>query len=99
MNLMGYEALTRDETERALGFFRLNAETCPGSANVWDSLGDGLERAGKRAEALASYEKAVAIAEAGGEPNLEAFRRNAVRLRGAALPEAKPAPSAAPRPE
>ncbi len=83
VNLMGYEALTRSETERALAFFRLNAETYPGSANVWDSLGDALDRAGKKDEALASYEKAAGIAEAEGDPLLEAFRKNVARLRGA----------------
>jgi predicted alpha/beta superfamily hydrolase len=82
VNLMGYEALGRNETERALAFFRLNSESYPGSANVWDSLGDALDRAGKRDEALASYEKAATIAEAEGDPLLEAFRKNVARLRG-----------------
>jgi hypothetical protein len=31
----------------------------------------------------------VAIAETGGEPNLDAFRKNAARLRAAAPPEGK----------
>lgn len=84
VNLMGYEALSRGETERALAFFRVNTETYPGSANVWDSLGDALDRAGKREEALASYEKAAGIAEAEGDPLLDAFRKNVARLRGAA---------------
>ncbi len=83
VNLMGYEALTRGETERALAFFRLNSETYPDSANVWDSLGDALDRAGKKDEALASYEKAAGIAEAEGNPLLPAFRKNVARLRGA----------------
>ena len=83
VNLMGYEALTRGETERALAFFRLNAETYPDSANVWDSLGDAFDRAGKKDDALASYEKAAGIAEAEGNPLLPAFRRNVARLRGA----------------
>lgn len=83
VNLMGYEALTRGETERALAFFRLNTETYPGSANVWDSLGDALDRAGKKEEALASYEKAAGIAQAEGDPLLPAFRKNVDRLRNA----------------
>jgi hypothetical protein len=82
VNLMGYEALGRDENDRAIAFFRLNTETYPGSANVWDSLGDALDRAGKRDDALASYEKAAAIAEAEGNPLLEAFRKNVARIRG-----------------
>ena len=90
VNLMGYEALGRGETERALAFFRANTESYPGSANVWDSLGDALDRAGKKDEALASYEKAAAIAEAEGDPLLEAFRKNVARLRGAG-PDGRPA--------
>lgn len=89
VNMMGYEALTHDETERALAFFRFNAESYPASSNVWDSLGDALDHAGKKGEALASYERAVALAEAGGDPNLEAFRKNVARVRGAAQAEAK----------
>ena len=84
VNLMGYEALTRDETERALEFFRFNTEAYPDSPNVWDSYGDALDGAGRKAEALASYEKAVALGEAASDPGLEAFRRNAARLRGEA---------------
>lgn len=38
---------------------RLNTTRFPESANVWDSLGEALERAGRRAEAIASYRNAL----------------------------------------
>jgi tetratricopeptide (TPR) repeat protein len=66
--------------DAALAAFRFNTEQYPQSANVWDSLGEGLERAGKKEEALTSYRKAVSIAEAKGDPNLESFRKRVARL-------------------
>ncbi len=57
-----------------------NTENYPRSANVWDSLGEALEKAGKLDEALASYQRAVVRAEANGDPNLENFRKNVIRL-------------------
>lgn len=47
---------------------------------MWDSLGEALERAGKNNEALASYRKAVAVAEVNGDMNIERFRKNVIRL-------------------
>jgi hypothetical protein len=42
--------------------------------------GDALDAAGKKDEALASYRKAVSIAEASGDPNLETFKNEVARL-------------------
>ena len=41
--------------------FRVNAERYPGSANVWDSLGEAYLKAGDRGQALASYRKALEL--------------------------------------
>ena len=55
LNGLGYQLLASGRTEEALAIFRLNAEMFPESANVYDSLGDGLKAAGQPRAALRSY--------------------------------------------
>lgn len=77
---LGYQYLARREFNEALAVFRVNTQDYPQSANAWDSLGEGLERAGHVDEALASYRRAVALAEANHDERLETFRTHAARL-------------------
>jgi predicted alpha/beta superfamily hydrolase len=84
VNELGYQHLRAGDLDGSLMAFRYNTEIHPSSANVWDSLGDALDRAGRKDEALASYRKAVSLAAASGNPNLESFRKNVVRLESAA---------------
>jgi predicted negative regulator of RcsB-dependent stress response len=60
--------------------FRYNAGLYPDSANVYDSLGDGLDAAGRTEEAKASYEKAVEKGTASSDPNLKAYQANLDRI-------------------
>ena len=60
----------------AIALFRLNVANYPDSANVYDSLGEGLEAAGHSREALEQYEEAVKRGEAAGDPLLDTFRAN-----------------------
>jgi len=87
VNELGYQHLRTKELDASLVAFRYNSQLYPQSANVWDSLGDALDGAGKRDEALASYRKAVSLAQANGDPNLEIFRKQAVRLADAMKPD------------
>ncbi|HEV2667284.1 MAG TPA: hypothetical protein VG324_20370, partial [Blastocatellia bacterium] len=80
VNELGYQRLRMNNLDAALAAFRFNTEHYPQSANVWDSLGEALERAGKKEEALTSYRKAVSVAEAKADPNLESFRNQVARL-------------------
>ena len=80
VNELGYQYLRANTVDEAIPTFRLNTENYPRSANVWDSLGEALEKAGKLDEALANYQRAVVRAEANGDPNLENFRKNVIRL-------------------
>jgi predicted alpha/beta superfamily hydrolase len=80
-NLIGYRLLQADRTIEAIAVFQTNAKNWPQSANVYDSLGEAYEKAGQRAEARASYERAAEIGAATKDPNLPIFRRNAERLR------------------
>jgi hypothetical protein len=62
LNALGYELLLRrGRTDLALEVFRINADRHPGSANVWDSLGEAYLKAGHREQAAASYRKALEL--------------------------------------
>ncbi len=76
VNLLGYAAMGRGKVDEALQLFRANVRNYPESPNVYDSLGEGLEAAGKYQEALAQYEEAVKRGEAAGDPLLDAFRQH-----------------------
>ncbi len=62
MNAYGYQLLGEKKTAEAVAIFKGNATKHPGSWNVHDSLGEGLEAAGKKTEAVASYRKALSMA-------------------------------------
>jgi predicted alpha/beta superfamily hydrolase len=76
INLLGYGAMAQGRTTQALEFFEFNVREYPASANVYDSLGEGLEAAGRLEDALAHYEKAVAMGEKSGDSLLGAFRQH-----------------------
>ena len=80
MNVIGYRLLQAGHVPEAIEVFRANAQAWPESANVYDSLGEAQERAGKLEDALASYRKAAAIGKTTNDPNLQVFERNADRL-------------------
>lgn len=61
MNRFAYSLLGQKRAADALEIFKLNAESYPNSANVYDSLGDGYQAVGNKAEAIKSYEKALTI--------------------------------------
>ena len=84
INELGYQHLRAEELGASLAAFQYNAGLYPDSPNVWDSLGDALDKLGQKDEALASYRRAVSLAEATGDLNLDAFRKDAARLAGRA---------------
>ncbi len=81
LNIIGYQLLQADENKKAIEVFEYNVELYPKSANVYDSLGDGFDKIGKKKKALNNYINAVSIAEETNDPNLLAFRNNVERLK------------------
>lgn len=81
VNALGYAALAEHEMHEALEYFQANVRNYPDSANAYDSLGEGLEAAGRLDAALAKYEEAVRRGEAAKEPLLEAFQQHRDALR------------------
>jgi len=52
----------------------------PDSANVYDSLADALEAAGKLDEAQRNLQKAVDLGTANHDPALQAFQQHLTRV-------------------
>jgi sugar lactone lactonase YvrE len=61
VNAFGYRLLGADRLEEAIAVFRLNVESYASSANVHDSLGEAYMKAGRKAEAIASYEQSLKL--------------------------------------
>ena len=71
INRFGYSLLGRGLHAEAVAAFRTNTERYPGSANTFDSLGDGYVAAGDLANARRSFARAVELARQNGDPVLE----------------------------
>jgi pimeloyl-ACP methyl ester carboxylesterase len=80
LNQLGYRLLREQDTAGGIALFELNVREYPDAANTHDSLGDGYAAAGRLQEALASYRRAVQLAEASGDARLANFRRNVERI-------------------
>lgn len=75
--------MDEERLEAAVAVLYVNAHAYPESVNVWDSLGDAYEAAGRRADAIEAYERAAAM-DPNGSLGAGAARK-AAELRGGAL--------------
>jgi len=76
VNRLGYEAIGAKKLDEAIAIFKSNVEHFPNSPNVYDSLGDAYMEAEDFAQAFASYQRAVALAQKDGHQNLELYQAN-----------------------
>ncbi|HEX8233492.1 MAG TPA: serine hydrolase [Caulobacteraceae bacterium] len=60
-NRIGYQLLARGRPEDAIRVFSFNAATFANSANAHDSLGEAYLAAGRKPEALKSYQRSLAL--------------------------------------
>jgi predicted alpha/beta superfamily hydrolase len=74
LNLMGYQALGKEDYERALKIFKLAVKKYPRSPNVYDSLGEGYEAIGEFEEAKLNFQLAIQRGEELDDPNLPTYR-------------------------
>ena len=81
LNLFGYRLLGQGKHAEAIEVFRFNVTRHPDSANVYDSLGEALEKTGDLEGALANYELAVKQAAASRHAFLELFMTNRDRVQ------------------
>jgi Flp pilus assembly protein TadD len=61
LNEIGYRLLGNNKTREAVKVFELNVKLYPNSANVYDSLGEALLKAGNKELALKNYEKSLEL--------------------------------------
>jgi Tetratricopeptide repeat len=75
VNTLGYARLHAGKPAEAILLFKLNTSVYPSSANTWDSLGEALASAGQSKEAIAAYQKALAV-----NPGMQSSREALARL-------------------
>jgi hypothetical protein len=88
LNNLGYQLLGSNKKDEAITVFKRNVELYPQSANVYDSLGEGLEAAEKFDTAAQSFQKAIDLASKTSDENLPQFQQHLERVAR----EAKAAP-------
>jgi tetratricopeptide (TPR) repeat protein len=66
-NQLGYDALQKKDSAKAIAIFRINTQLYPDSANTYDSLGEALEASGDKAGAIAMYKKTIEVASQRGD--------------------------------
>jgi predicted alpha/beta superfamily hydrolase len=82
INALGYRYLQAGDAENAIDIFKQNVKRYPGSANVYDSLGEAYETRGEADAAAKNYAKAVKLGQQNGDPNLPIFKTNLDRVGG-----------------
>lgn len=90
MNQVGYQLLGQGNMDDAVAAFKLNVERYPGSANVYDSLGEAYEVGGRFELALANYEKAHTVGRQTNDPNVNLFKTNLERVAARAKQGGEP---------
>jgi predicted alpha/beta superfamily hydrolase len=63
INFLGYNNLSGKLYEKAYGFFKMNIDNYPASANAFDSMGDFYVEKDERKKAIESFEKALTLKE------------------------------------
>jgi tetratricopeptide (TPR) repeat protein len=79
-NMIGYRLMQNNELEKAIEVFRYNVQSYPESANVYDSLGEALEKSGKIEAAADNYRTAVKFGAVTNDPNLDIYKKNLERV-------------------
>lgn len=82
INDLGFEALSKGDTQEALRLFKLGVQKNPNSAEAYESLAEGLAKAGQKRDAAAAGKKAAELAVRFSLPNREDFVKRAKKLAG-----------------
>jgi hypothetical protein len=80
LNILGYQLMGGKKNEEAIAVFKRNVELYPQSANVYDSLGEGLEAAGKYDVAAQNFQKAIEMATKSNDESLPQFKQHLERV-------------------
>lgn len=80
INQLGYQLMGGKKLDEAIAVFQRNTELYPDSANTYDSLGEGLEAAGKFELAQQNFHKAVAMGTKTNDGALAQFKQHVERV-------------------
>ena len=80
MNGLGYGLMGKKNFDEAIAVFQRNVVLYPASANVYDSLGEGYENAGKFDLATQNFQKAIEVGTKSGDPNLSEYQGHLKRV-------------------
>jgi predicted alpha/beta superfamily hydrolase len=81
LNQSGYQLLNAGKIAEAIELFKKNVANFPNSSNVYDSLGEALEKNGQKKEARENYEKAYNLAKAQNDEQLmQIYKTNLDRV-------------------
>jgi tetratricopeptide (TPR) repeat protein len=80
LNDLGYRLMEDKKFDDAIAIFRRNVDLYPGSANVYDSLGEGYENARKYDLASQQFQRAVELGTRNNDPNLSAYSDHVKRV-------------------
>lgn len=81
LNAFGYQLMAQGKNEKAIEVFKHNAELYPGSANVYDSLGEGYETNNQFELAHENYQKAVKLGKEASDPNTKIYQDHIKRVK------------------
>lgn len=81
LNNIGYQLMGSKKFDEAIVVFRRNVELYPVSSNVYDSLGEGYENAGKFELAAGMFRKAIEVGTKAGDANVDAYNDHLTRVK------------------
>ena len=81
INLLGYTYLRNNQIETAISVFSKNVKRYPGSANVYDSLGEAYENNSQYKLAEKNYQKAYDLGIKSDDPNTAVYKTNLNRAQ------------------
>jgi predicted esterase len=84
INILGYQLLSLKRVPEAVAAFERYAQLYPDSANAYDSLGEGLEAAGKLEGAAQNFKKAIELGTKSNDESLPQFQQHLERVAKAA---------------
>ncbi|MGF7183161.1 dienelactone hydrolase family protein [Tunturiibacter psychrotolerans] len=89
INRLGYTLLQEKDPSSAVVLFKLNTRAYPGSANAWDSLGDGYEAMSDIQDARMSYARSVELNPDNEHAKVELVKLGQSRRSSSSYPSAR----------
>jgi len=76
LDILGYQLMGLKKVDDALAVFERYVELYPNSANAYDSLGEGLDAAGRFEAAARNFQRAIELGVKNSDESLPEFRKH-----------------------